>query len=138
MVKFMKARPDSKLPVRKTKGAAAFDIFAHGDYDLRPGAIMNIPAGFHCEFPDFLCGEIMPRSGTAKLGIDRLAGLVDSDYRGEVQVSLINLGSELFEIRNGDRIAQIKFSPVITDAVEVDELTPTERGNGGFGSTGVR
>lgn len=138
IVRMKKARPDSRLPYRATSGAAGFDIYADGDYDLRPGAMMLVPGGFHVAIPRGWCGQIWPRSGWAtKFGIDRLAGLIDSDYRGEVHVSLINHGDQLVEIRKGDRIAQIVFSPCLTSAVETDVLDDTERGSGGFGSTGI-
>lgn len=97
------------------------------------GLAMAIPLGYE--------GQVRPRSGLAArhgLTILNAPGTIDADYRGEVQVLLINLGHETFTIQRGDRIAQLVICPVTTaELVEVSELPSTERGNGGFGSTGV-
>ena len=96
-----------------------------------------INTGIGTEFSPGVVGIIKPRSGIAvKFGIDVLAGTIDSDYRGEIRVCLINHGDIEFNIHVGDRIAQILFMPIITETCEGGYLSETERGIGGFGSTG--
>ncbi len=107
---------------------------------LSPGATALVPTGIHIAIPIGYEGQVRPRSGLAlKHGLTVLntPGTIDSDYRGEVKVILINLGSEPITIQPGDRIAQIVFSPVVqAEFVPVRDLSPSERGTGGFGSTG--
>ena len=128
----------AQAPTRATEAAAGYDIYCNGHYSIKPGAFALIGTGFAMAIPDGYVGLIWPRSGLAvKHGIDSLAGVIDSDYRGEVKVSLINLGGSLVEFKPGDRIAQMLIQPVYQQAVAVvDELPVTVRGNGGFGSTG--
>lgn len=137
-IKFSRCKPDAKIPKRSTDGAAGFDLYSTGNFELRPGAHALIPSGIKVAIPAGYCGQIWPRSGLAvKHGIDRLAGLIDSDYRGELQISLINHSKyETMEVRRGDRIAQLVITPYLALAIEVDDLNETKRGEGGFGSTG--
>lgn len=140
-----KLHPNAHLPVRSHPSDAGMDLrVLFKDYDppvliLKPGNRALLPTGIAMEIPTGYVGLIWPRSGlAAKHGIDSLAGVVDSGYRGEVHVALINHGDKDFEIHNGDRIAQLLIQKVELDNVlEVEELLDdTDRGTGGFGSTG--
>lgn len=136
-VKVKLLNEDSIPPLRATEMAGGFDLHATMSCVLAPGAAMLMPAGVAMEIPKGWQGQVWPRSGLAvRHQVDRLAGLIDADYRGEVKISLINHGDLPVEIRKGDRIAQITFVPHLEDIEIVDELTPTDR-QGGFGSTGV-
>ena len=108
---------------------------------LRPGERVSVPTGLYMEIPAGYEGQVRPRSGlAAKSGITVLngPGTIDSDYRGEVKVLLINFGSEPFFIHNGDRIAQLVIAPVARATFALkSELSASRRGEGGFGSTGV-
>jgi len=132
------------LPAYETAGAAGMDLRAAVPEDapvtLKPGARDMIPTGLAIALPLGFEAQIRPRSGlAAKHGVTCLntPGTVDSDYRGEVKVILINLGAEDFVIRRGERIAQMLVAPVIQSVwAEVESLDETARGAGGFGSTG--
>ena len=132
------------LPAYETAQAAGMDLRAavpeHEPFVLRPGARHAVPTGLAFALPAGFEGQVRPRSGLAlKAGVTCLntPGTIDADYRGEVKVILINLGSEPFEIRRGDRVAQLVLAPVTRAAwLRVEELDATERGEGGFGSTG--
>jgi len=128
------------LPSYATHGAAGMDIVAAEELDLMPGQRHAVATGFAIAIPEGYEVQVRPRSGLAlKHGITCLntPGTIDHDYRGEVKVILANLGSEPFEVRRGERIAQL-VPAVVTraDFVEVAELSDTARGAGGFGSTG--
>ena len=129
------------LPAYATSGAAGMDICAAESLNLRAGKRHAVATGFAFAIPDGYEVQVRPRSGLAlKHGITCLntPGTIDSDYRGEVKVILANLGDEDFVINTGDRIAQIVVAPVTQGVmVEVEALDDTERGTGGFGSTGV-
>ena len=132
------------LPAYETSGSAGMDLRAAVPEDepllLKPGARLMAPTGLCMAIPQGYEVQVRPRSGlAAKSGITCLntPGTIDSDYRGEVKVILINLGAEDFAIRRGDRIAQMVVAPVAQAGwVEVDDLDETARGAGGFGSTG--
>ena len=132
------------LPGYETSGSAGMDLRAavpdHEPMILKPGARAMVPTGMCWAIPEGFEVQIRPRSGlAAKAGVTCLntPGTIDSDYRGEVKVILINLGEEDFTIRRGDRIAQMVAAPVAqADWTEVDSLDDTARGAGGFGSTG--
>ena len=128
------------LPSYATGGAAGLDIVAAEDLTLAPGARHAVATGFAIAIPAGYEGQVRPRSGLAlKHGITCLntPGTIDSDYRGEIKVILVNLGTEPFEVKRGMRIAQLVPAPVLrADFAEVDSLEPTHRGTGGFGSTG--
>jgi dUTP pyrophosphatase len=132
---------DLPLPAYASAGAAGFDLRAATALTIAPGAIALVPTGFAVAVPPGHELQVRPRSGLAlKHGITCLntPGTIDSDYRGEVKVILANLGSEAFEIRRGDRIAQLVPAPVQRAMLtEVDSLDETVRGTGGFGSTGT-
>ncbi|HUH49465.1 MAG TPA: dUTP diphosphatase [Mycoplana sp.] len=134
------------LPAYESAGAAGMDLraaIADGErLVIRPGKRALVPTGFVFEIPEGYEGQVRPRSGLAfKHGITCLntPGTIDSDYRGEVQVLLINLGDEKFVVERGMRIAQMVIAPVVQVAVrEADMAGKTGRGAGGFGSTGVQ
>ena len=134
---------DLALPQYETAGSAGADIRAAVDAPLRlePGQRALVPAGFAMALPAGYEAQVRPRSGLAvKNGITVLnaPGTIDSDYRGEVRVPLINLGDEAFTVERGMRIAQLVIAPVVQAGFdEVADLGETERGAGGFGSTGV-
>ena len=140
---FVKLAPGAILPEYKTDGAAGADLCAYVDAEirLRPMERRLIPTGVFVELPSGYELQVRPRSGLAlKYGITVLntPGTVDSDYRGELQVLLINLGSEDFVIKNGDRIAQAVITEVSRASFTVtNSLSATERGSSGYGSTGV-
>jgi dUTP pyrophosphatase len=123
-----------------TPGAAGLDLRADEDCVLGPGERRLIATGLALEIPQGFEGQVRPRSGLAVrhgIGIVNAPGTIDSDYRGEVGVALVNLGKEPFAIARGDRIAQLVIAPVVQADVQLmDELTESERGSGGFGSTG--
>ena len=129
------------MPAYATSGAAGMDICAAENLTLRAGKRHAVATGFAFAIPDGYEVQVRPRSGLAlKHGITCLntPGTIDSDYRGEVKVILANLGDEDFVINIGDRIAQIVVAPVTQGMmIEVDALDDTERGTGGFGSTGI-
>ncbi|MFA7413092.1 MAG: dUTP diphosphatase [Rhizobium sp.] len=136
---------DLPLPAYETAGAAGMDLRAAVTDDqpmtLAPGQRAVVPTGFVMEIPEGFEAQVRPRSGLAfKHGITCLntPGTIDSDYRGEVKVLLVNLGHEPFEISRGMRIAQMVIAPVTQARIaEVAAASETERGAGGFGSTGV-
>lgn len=128
------------LPAYATAGAAGLDIVAAENVTLAPGGRHAVATGFAIAIPEGFEVQVRPRSGLAlKHGVTCLntPGTIDSDYRGEVKVILANLGSEPFVVARGERIAQLVPAAVQRAAfVEVDSLNATERGGGGFGSTG--
>jgi dUTP pyrophosphatase len=126
------------LPEYGSAAAAGADLKASANVVIAPGGRAAVPTALHLEIPAGHVGLIWPRSGLAvRHGIDTLAGVVDSDYRGEVRVVLINHGEEPFAIRPGDRIAQLLVQKVERVSFEgVSQLSETARGAAGFGSTG--
>jgi dUTP pyrophosphatase len=134
---------DLPLPSYATAQSAGLDLMAAvaSDVTLAPGARQLVPTGLAIALPAGFEAQVRPRSGLAlKHGITVLnsPGTIDADYRGEVQVLLINHGSQPFVIRRGDRIAQMVVAPVTQIAWNiVDRLDETERGSGGYGSTGI-
>ena len=143
---FFKQLPHAKgldLPSYATADSAGLDLRAALEEPivLEPGSRALVPTGLQMALPQGYEAQIRPRSGLAfRHGITMLntPGTIDSDYRGEVKVLAVNLGDEPFEIRHGDRIAQMVIAPVVRAAVTgVEELPGSERGEGGFGSTGT-
>ncbi|WP_191016752.1 dUTP diphosphatase [Treponema zioleckii] len=136
------AQNGAKIPAYQTSGAAGCDVcaFLSEDITLKRGERKMIPTGLSFAIPQGYEIQVRPRSGlAAKNGVTVLntPGTIDSDYRGEVKVILINLGEEDFTVHNGDRIAQLVVAPVtIGNFVSVETLDETARGTGGFGSTG--
>lgn len=131
------------LPEYQSVGASGADLRARLDRDLviGPGQRALVPTGLRFQIPAGLEGQVRPRSGlAARHGITVLntPGTIDSDYRGEVQVILVNLGQAEFRVKSGDRIAQIVFAPVVRVSFSTETgIDETARGSGGFGSTGV-
>jgi len=131
------------LPEYMTKGSSGMDLFASLDEEvtLQPGERKMIPTGISLAIPEGFEGQIRPRSGLAiQRGVTILnaPGTIDSDYRGEIKVLLINLGNEPYTVKNRDRIAQLVISPVSrANLVEAEELPSSERQEGGFGHTGI-
>jgi dUTP pyrophosphatase len=135
-------RADAVLPRYMTEAAAGLDLAAALDEQavLAPGERRGIPTGLALAIPAGYEGQVRPRSGLARrcgLTVANAPGTIDADYRGEVIVLLINLGTEPVRIAPGDRIAQLVIAPVAhAEIAEVDELPASARGEGGFGSTG--
>ena len=134
------------LPEPQSLGAAGADLRAAigiGDeIEIAPGGRALVPCGFAMALPDGFEGQVRPRSGLAMhhgVTVLNAPGTIDADYRGEVKVILVNLSDETFIVRRGDRIAQLVVAPVTRFALrEAEKLPPTDRGAGGFGSTGHR
>ncbi len=139
MFSVAKLHPDAVLPSRANPGDAGYDLCAVvGPLSLGPGERKLVPTGLALQIPRDCYARIAPRSGLAwKKGIDVMAGVVDSSYRGEVGVLLINLSADAVTIEKGERVAQLIFERIYTPDLEVREtLEGSERGSGGFGSTG--
>lgn len=148
VVRFVRLRPGAVAPAQMTAGAAGFDLAAALDdavVTLPPGGRARVPTGLALAIPSGYEGQVRPRSGwAARAGVTVLnaPGTIDADYRGELQVLLVNLGQEPVEIRHGDRIAQLVIAPVVQASFECvfgfDDASsePSSRGTGGFGSTG--
>jgi len=138
-LKFKKLTDGAILPSRASDGACGLDIHSIETIVIGSGERKGVRTGLSVAIPDGTYGRIAPRSGLAlRHGIDTLAGVVDSDYRGEIVCILINLGDKPFEISPGDRIAQMiieKFERL--EPAWSDQLAATTRNAGGFGSTGV-
>ena len=141
-VKIRRETEEIPLPSYATAGASGMDLRSCESLELAPGEYRAVGTGLYMEIPQGLEGQVRPRSGLAvKHGITLLnsPGTIDSDYRGEVRVILINHGKEPFSIEAGDRIAQIVFAHTEQVTVKPDvELSDSERASGGFGSTGVK
>ncbi len=146
-LRVLRVRPEAVLPRYATEAAAGLDLAAclTSPLELRPGAWAAVPTGLALALPEGYEGQVRPRSGLARRhGVTLLnsPGTIDADYRGEVQVLMVNLGPEPFIVEHGMRIAQLVVAPVTRVAVQpVDRpeaLGETARGTGGFGSTGLR
>lgn len=132
------------LPAYATPGAVGLDLRAclpEGAIAIEPGSVVLVPTGFIVELPPGTEMQIRPRSGLAtrtSILVPNSPGTVDEDFRGEVKVALLNAGHQLFDVAHGDRIAQAVIAPILRPSlVEVAVLSETERGSGGFGSTGL-
>jgi len=136
-------RSTNGIPEYKTDGASGLDLYAYVDEPITiyPLERALIPTGIYIELPNGYEAQIRGRSGLAlNHGITLANGIgtIDSDYRGEIKIILINLGSKPFVVKNGDRIAQMVFSKYErADFIVVDEINPTSRGESGFGHTGI-
>lgn len=139
-VRRLPGNDDLPLPAYATAGAAGMDVVAAEDVTLAPGARHAVATGLAMAIPPGFEIQVRPRSGLALkhgISVPNSPGTIDSDYRGELKVILINLGEAPFEVRRGDRIAQLVVAPVFRATWrEVDHLDETARGAGGFGSTG--
>ena len=132
------------LPKYETNGSSGMDLAANIDANINidPGKTAIIPTGFSLSIPKGFEVQIRPRSGLAakkKISVLNTPGTIDADYRGEIKVILINLGQETFTVEKGLRVAQMVVCPIVQAQLkEVDDLSETERGKGGFGSTGTK
>ena len=140
LVRRLPGNDDLPLPAYATSGAAGMDVAAAENVELAPGARHAVATGFAMAIPEGFEIQVRPRSGLAlKHGVTvpNTPGTIDSDYRGELKVIMINLGTETFSVRRGDRVAQLVLAPVTRASwLEVETLDDTARGAGGFGSTG--
>lgn len=143
-VKRLEGNKDVALPSYETDGASGLDLRAavDGELTLHPGEISLVPTGLAISLPPGYEAQIRPRSGLALkhgVGMVNTPGTIDSDYRGEIGLVLINWGKSPFVIKRGDRIAQMVVTRVSrAQVLEVDRLETTERGEGGFGHSGVK
>ncbi|MBP3921887.1 MAG: dUTP diphosphatase [Ruminiclostridium sp.] len=141
-IRVKKVNENAILPNRATVSSAGADLYAclSEDVIIEPSQRILIPTGIAMAIPEGYGGFIFPRSGTASkygISLSNCVGVVDSDYRGEVKIAVINHGNEAYTIRNGDRVAQMVIMPVdLCCYTECDSLDETKRGAGGFGSTG--
>ena len=135
---------DVALPKYETEGSSGLDLAAHTDKQIKilPGKSEIIPTGLAVAIPKNFEIQIRPRSGLAaknQISVLNTPGTIDADYRGELKVILINLSDKVFVVEKGLRIAQMVLCPVVKATLkEVTELENTERGSGGFGSTGIK
>ena len=141
-VKIFREANTIAIPQYATPGSSGVDLCSTLYCMIKPGDMALIPTGIKLAIPEGYEGQIRPRSGLAldkKIIIPNSPGTIDSDYRGEIRVLLMNMGDDPFTITFGDRIAQLVFAPVAQATFEeVKSLEPTKRGAGGFGSTGTR
>src|ERR1044071_3930773 len=136
-----KLKDDATLPSRAHEGDAGLDLYASESAHIGPGERWSVGTGIAVEIPDGHAGLVLPRSGLAKkhgIALVNSPGLIDSGYRGEIRVFLLTPDpAETFRVEPGDRIAQLVIAPVaLAEPVEVESLTETGRGDGGFGSSG--
>ena len=137
-LKVKRIRPQAKLPSYGHPGDAGLDLFSSEDYLLRPGEVRPVQTGIQVAIPRGHVGLIWDKSGISLKGVHRFAGVVDAGYRGEVQVVMVNLGREPYEIKAGMKIAQMLVQPIVEmSVIETESLDDTSRGEGGFGSTGL-
>ena len=132
-----KLSADAKIPTKDDPTDAGIDVYTNESYTLQPGERHLFSTGIAVEFPDGYVALLWDRSGLGSKGIHRLAGVIDSGYRGEWKVALVNLSDEPYEIQSGDKIIQCilqKFEPV--NITEVETLSETARSTAGFGSSG--
>lgn len=141
IVKIKRLVPEAKLPRYEYLGDSGADLAAVTDYTLQPMQWFAIPTGISAEVPAGFELQVRPRSGLALrhgLTVLNTPGTVDAGYRGEIKVILLNLGSEPFHVSKGQKIAQLVVAPVVRGQFEeVDNLTESQRGSGGFGSTDI-
>ncbi|RTZ58846.1 MAG: dUTP diphosphatase [Gammaproteobacteria bacterium] len=138
-LKVKKLREDALLPVRKRRGDAGLDLYSVEEVVLKPGEWKAVSTGIAVEIPQGYFGLVKDRSGLAlKHALHCLAGVIDENYRGEIKVVLINLGDKEVRLEKHSRIAQLLIIPYLeTEVEEVEELSDTERGEKGFGSSGL-
>ena len=141
-VRVKRLNPDAKVPKAAKAGDVAFDLYSVIDIEIKPGERYAVPTGIAIEIPIGYEGQVRPRSGLAlKEGVTVLntPGTIDSGYRGEGKTIMINHGDTPFQITKGMRISQLAIRPVPKVMfIEVEELSETDRGEGGFGSTGTQ
>ncbi|HOJ64463.1 MAG TPA: dUTP diphosphatase [Spirochaetota bacterium] len=141
-IKIKLLNQNAKIPIKATEHASGFDLFSAEEAIIKPKEFKAISTGIAIEMPQYIEAQIRPRSGLAmKYGITVLnaPGTIDSDYRGEIKVILINHSNNEFKIEVGTRIAQMVFTEIIkSNFQQVESLNESDRGDGGFGSTGLQ
>lgn len=143
-VKILKKHPDAIVPQYATSGASGLDLHARIPHDiyLQPGVRFTCPVGIGIELPEGFEAQVRPRSGMAKnhgVTVLNAPGTVDADYTGEICAILINHGDQAYKIEPNQRIAQLVIAPIVrVELVQYGELTETDRGDGGFGSTDMK
>lgn len=137
-IKIKRLHPNAVIPNYAHPGDVGMDMYSLEDYELKPGERKIFPVGFALEFEPGYAAIVKDKSSLPKNGgLHTMGGVFDAGYRGEYNVQLINLGQEPYKIEKGNKLAQLIIYPVIiADLEEVDELSPAERGEGRFGSTG--
>ncbi|MCJ7682285.1 MAG: dUTP diphosphatase [Candidatus Aminicenantes bacterium] len=129
---------DAKLPSYGHPGDAGMDLYAVEDVVLERGNPVPVPTGIQVAIPEGYVGLVWDKSGVSLNGVHRLAGVIDAGYRGEIRVVLINLTEKPYTVLKGKKIAQMLIQPVVTAEIEeANNLDGTDRGEGGFGSTGL-
>ena len=138
-VKIKLLHPDAKMPIYATEGSAGFDIYAIENVSVQPNEVKMIPTGLSFELPQGFHLQVWDRSGKAKVGMHHFAGILDSDYRGELKILLYNSTNQPHNIEKGDRMVQALILPIYqAEFSQVKELSQTIRGTGGFHSTGKK
>lgn len=139
IVKLKKVHPDAKIPFYATNGSAGCDFYSIEEITLQPGETKKIRTGIAVEIPQDFFLKVEGRSGFSSRGILQAGGVIDSDYRGEIHIVLHNSTRETVKLEKGDRIAQGILMPIFQAYFqEVNELSKTTRGTGGFQSTGIK
>lgn len=138
-LKIKKLYHDAIVPRYAKAGDAGMDVFAYETLTLLPGERGIVKTGISTEFPEGYVLLVWDKSGiSTKTGVTTLAGVIDAGYRGEIGIAVINLGHEPYMFEKGSKVAQLLFQPVLQPEIEeVSELSESERGEGGFGSTGI-
>lgn len=138
ILKVKKLNPEAKIPCYAHRGDAGMDLYSCEDAVLKPGERKLISTGISTEIEEGYVALIWDKSGIAAKGIKTMGGVIDAHYRGEYKVVMLNTSFENYEIKKGQKIAQVLIQPVISvEVVETKELSDTERGDGSFGSTGI-
>ena len=136
-MKIVKMSEKATIPSKGTPTAAGFDLYSAKTITIWPKTREVVPTDLKIELPRNSYGQIAPRSGLALKGLDIGAGVIDQDYRGNLKVLLINNRTTRYEVREGERVAQLLVKPILNPTIEmVEELTESTRGDRGFGSTG--
>ena len=138
IIKIKKLNPEAKLPIYAHPGDAGMDFFALAETEIKPGEVIRVKTGIALELPIGYVGLIWDKSGlAANHGLKTMAGVLDAGYRGELQIVVTNLSKEIYSIKKHDKVAQMLIQRIESpELIEVDELSDTSRGEGGFGSTG--
>ena len=138
MLKVKRLSSKATLPRRMRDGDAGFDLYSVETVFIEPGEIVTIPTGIAVELPPNTCMILKDRSGLALKGLHILAGVIDENYRGEIKVVMVNLSKNRITLSRGTRVTQALILPYLSpEIVEVDTLSDTERGDKGFGSSGL-
>lgn len=138
-IKVKKLDPDAKLPEYSNATDAGMDLFSIEDVVIKPGELQKVKTGLSIELPDGYVSLVWDKSGIAAKSLKTVAGVIDSGYRGEYLIAMINLGKEDYIINKGDKVAQVLIQKVEhPTVVSVSDLSETSRGAGGFGSTGIK